>query len=415
MSPGARGRRLIKGLAALAILGFVAIAALLGLLRVERMTEITLPAPTGRFAVGRAMRVWSDTAQTDGWAPSPGERRELVGWIWYPAAGGKSNGGQSSPAAPYLPAPWRAALARHQGTLGEFLNRDLSLVHAHSAGDAAVSAERRKYPVVIMRPGLGALTTDFTTLAEDLASHGYVVVGFDAPYRTGLVVFPDGRVVTRPPANNPETLRGGEQEGLADRLLAAWCADTRFVLDQLERLDAADPSGNLTGRLDLQSVGVFGHSLGGATAAQFCHDDPRCKGGIDLDGAPRGSVVRESLSRPFMFILSDHGSPSNPENRRILGDIQSIYDRLPDGRRLLMTIRGAHHFSFSDQALLKSQHLMRALGMLGVLGSLDARRGLAITADYLHRFFDVYLEGAPPVLLKDPSRRYPEVRLGYQP
>ena len=28
-----------------------------------------------------------------------------------------------------------------------------------------------------------------STLAEDLASHGYVVVGFDAPYRTGFVAY----------------------------------------------------------------------------------------------------------------------------------------------------------------------------------------------------------------------------------
>jgi len=44
----------------------------------------------------------------------------------------------------------------------------------------------------------------YSTLAEDLASHGYVVVGFDAPYRTGVVVFPDGRVIRETPENNPE-------------------------------------------------------------------------------------------------------------------------------------------------------------------------------------------------------------------
>jgi predicted dienelactone hydrolase len=36
-----------------------------------------------------------------------------------------------------------------------------------------------------MRAGGGGLTTDYTTLAEDLASHGYIVVGFDAPYPSG--------------------------------------------------------------------------------------------------------------------------------------------------------------------------------------------------------------------------------------
>ncbi len=55
---------------------------------------------------------------------------------------------------------------------------------------------------------------------------------------------------------------------------------------------------------------VVENSFGGATAAQFCHDDPRCKAGIDVDGAPFGSVGREGLHQPFMFLLSDqsHGS-----------------------------------------------------------------------------------------------------------
>jgi len=35
--------------------------------------------------------------------------------------------------------------------------------------------------VVIMRGGGFSRSVDYSTLAEDLASHGYVVVGFDAP------------------------------------------------------------------------------------------------------------------------------------------------------------------------------------------------------------------------------------------
>ena len=61
----------------------------------------------------------------------------------------------------------------------------------------------------------------------------------------------------------------------------------------------------------MQRVGVFGHSLGGAAALQFCHDDSRCKAGIDVDGAPLGNVISEGVTQPFMFILSDHGSESD--------------------------------------------------------------------------------------------------------
>jgi len=164
-------------------------------------------------------------------------------------------------------------------------------------------------------------------------------------------------------------------------------------VSQLQHLNAADPSGKFTGRLDIQRLGMFGHSFGGATALQFCHDDSRCKAGIDMDGAPYGSVVREGLKQPFMFILSDH-SHDLPDSAsgQIHANFQSIYDRLPNGR-LFITIRGANHFSFSDQMLLKSHYVIGLLCIFG-FGGLDGRRGLAITADYVHTFFDVYLKDA---------------------
>jgi dienelactone hydrolase len=378
-------------------------ALLLTLLWLEHGTEITLPVPTGHFAVGRTTDTWVNTAQTDDLAPSPGVRREVLVWIWYPAAVS-----QSAASAEYLPAAWRVACARSSGVLmSQFLTRDPAKVHVHSSSDPEVSLEQHTYPVVVMRAGGGALTTDFTTLAEDLASHSYVVVGFDAPYRTSVVVFPDGRVVARPAAANPENLQPADQVQLINRLLPMWSGDVQFVVDKLERLNSADPSGRFTGRLDMQRIGIFGHSFGGATALQFCHDDSRCKAGIDIDGAPYGSVVREGLTQPFLFLLSDHGDLSTPESRAVIADIGTIYDRLPNGRLLLM-ISGANHFSFSDQILLKSQYVVRLLRLL--MRGVEGRRGLAITTAYAHTFFDVYLKNAPTSLLDNLRHAYPEVQ-----
>ena len=403
-------KRLIKGflksIAAVALFAIVGLMVLFGLLRREHKTEITLPEPSGHFTVGRTTYAWVNNAETDELAPSPGAKREVVVWIWYPSAAGTS----AAPAE-YLPAPWRTAIEQHSGVLmTQFLTRDSSLVRTHSTSDPDVSPEQRSYPVVIMRAGGGALTTDFTTLAEDLASHGYIVVGFDAPYRTFVVVLPDGRVVSRPPANDPENMSADEANRLINKLLPMWTSDTKFVVNQLEQLNAADPSGKFTGRLDMQRLGMFGHSFGGAQALQFCHDDSRCKAGIDIDGAPYGSVVQEGLNQPFLFILSDHSREmDDPASRQIHADLQSIYDRLPSGR-LFLTIRGANHFSFSDQMLVKSHYVIGAMRLLGV-GSLDGRRGLAITADYVHTFFDVYLKDAPAGLLHKPSQPYPEVQV----
>jgi pimeloyl-ACP methyl ester carboxylesterase len=156
---------------------------------------------------------------------------------------------------------------------------------------------------------------------------------------------------------------------------------------------------------------MFGHSFGGATALQFCHDDRRCKAGIDIDGAPYGSVVQDGLKQPFLFMLSDHSRKlSDPASKQIHANIQSIDDRLPN-RPSLITIRGAHHFSFSDQSLLKSYYLIEGLRSVGAFGELDARRGLSITAAYVHTFFDVFLKGASATGLTSVSAQYPEVQV----
>jgi dienelactone hydrolase len=400
----------VRGFALLAMLGALGAGLLLGSLWLEHRSGITLPAPTGLFAVGRAIYAWTDDVTPGTLAPVPGSRRELVVWIWYPA-----EAGPSAAMDDYLPATWRAAIEHNRGTLiSRFVTRDLSQVHAHSLRNANVSPRQRSYPVVVMRGGASAEVANYSTLAEDLASHGYVVVGFDAPYRTSVVVFPDGRVMRRTAENDPELcfgLRDPEQTRCVSKLLAAWSADIAFVLDRLERLNRFDATAKFTGRLDMTRVGVFGHSFGGATAAQFCHDDSRCKAGIDLDGAPFGSVIREGLHQPFLFVLSDQIHSSGAETRQVLANIQSIYDQLPAGGRLRIVVRGANHFLFSDDgALLKSHIVLRTLLMLGIVG-IDGRRQLAVTAYCVHSFFDAYLKQASVSQLQLSSPLYPEIRV----
>ena len=375
------------------VYGAAAIALLLFSLWLDHMRKTILPVPTGPFAVGRTEYFWTDPEHCDPRAPQPDTKRQLLAWVWFPAQA--QNPTRST--ADYVPPEWRRALSQQEGfVLSDLFTRDLSRVRAHSIENAEVASLQRTYPVILMRAGLAALTTDYTSLAEDLASHGYVVVGFDAPYRTYVVVMPDGRVVARTLENNADLVGGPEKVKLANKLVEAWSADMRFALDQVAQLNKLDPQGRFTGRLDMQAVGAFGHSLGGAEALQFCHDDPRCKAGIDVDGAPFGSVVAEGVSQPFMFLGSDHSREPSSETRPVETDIQSIFQRLPRDRRLMVTIRGAGHFGFSDP--LKSPLI---LGVMTALGKrMDGRRQIAITTDFLHAFFDTYLKGAPATSLR---------------
>ena len=395
--------RLIKAFAVVLVLG---VAALLGSLWIEHRSEITLPPPTGPFAVGRVLFDWSDDHAVDPLAPGAATKRELLVWIWYPA-----EAGHGAVLDDYVPASVRPPAAPPSGfRVFDLLTRDLSKVHGHSLRNAEVSPRQRSYPVLIMRGGGSAPVMNYSTIAEDLASHGYVVVGFDAPYRTGRVVFPDGRVIGRRPENNPELFRGKDLDRLANKLLAAWTADVGFALDRLQQYDTSDPSGRFTGRLDLSRLGVFGHSFGGATALQFCRDDARCQCGIDIDGAPFGSVIETGVNRPFMFVLCDHTHESDPEAPRILANIQSIYDRLPPGGRVRIAIRGANHFTFSeDGALLKSgifRAILRAFGKLGI----DGRRQLAVTTFCVRTFFDAHLKGSGSDA-RIASPQYPEIEV----
>jgi hypothetical protein len=181
----------------------------------------------------------------------------------------------------------------------------------------------------------------------------------------------------------------------------------RFELDKLEEININDPLGKVTDLLDLVSVGVLGHSFGGATVAQFYHKDARCRAGIDIYGATYGNLWKMGLDKSFLFILSDHADESDPESQKIRDDMQSISDQLPN-RITQITLLGSRHFNFKDKALLKEQRLFR---LVGALSPINERRALAILSNYIRGFFDIYLNNTLDVLVNGPSLRYPKVSI----
>lgn len=389
-------------------IAFIGLAVLISIMYFDNGRLTMLPTPTGNFAVGRTSLVMADSNAADVMAPVSGSTRKIYAWMWYPAMAESS-----SKAAPYLPLAWREAREENSGwIITHIFNRRLANVQTHSILNAPLSKAKSIYPVILLRAGGSALTTDYSVLAEDLASHGYVVLGIDAPFRSFIVVYPDGQVVTRLDQNNPELYKGAAKIALGNRLVNAWVADLKFAMDELEKLNRTDSGSIFAGRLDMSRIGVVGHSLGGATALQFCHDDNRCVAGIDVDGRPLGTVINTGLKKPFMFLLGDHSNEtiSGPNGTEaILADIQSIYARLPADKRYFVTIRGANHYSFSDNAVIKSPIMMKLLSALGIV-KLNGRRQLAETSYVIHRFFDKYVKGYKSSLSLTTSK-YPEIEV----
>jgi dienelactone hydrolase len=362
----------------------------------QQQVRTSLPALTGRFAVGRTSFDWVDETRMDTQAPDKGVRRELTVWVWYPASIGKS-----SKSAEYLPAAWRGPFLQRQPKVRRDLSRDPALVVCHSFADADVAPNQRRYPVVLVKPGGGTLALQYTALCEDLASRGYVVVASDSPYSTSVVVYADGRVVA---AGKSVDSMISDKSAVAS-LLHQWVLDDRFILDRLAILDKSDPSRKFRGRLDLGRVGVFGHSFGGATAAEFCREDPRCKAGIDIDGQPFGEVVETGHKRPFMFLLSDHSGEDGAEGSQIRLNIKAIREKSsPSG--YLATLRGAGHFSFSDLGLLMD---LPGDQRKGPFGKIEGPRGIEAASACIAAFFDVSLKGAKPSLMGELPLRFPEL------
>ena len=357
-----------------------------------------LPAPTGAGQLGTVALHLVDNRRTDPFVPSH-PVREIMVQIWYPARRTRS----------HPPAPWLSpgAVPHFAGVLG-FPADTVRATTTHARIGAPVDRRAGRRPVVLYSPGFGAHRGTGTALVEDLAAHGYIVVTIDHTHDAGEVEFPDGRVEV-----------AGVPDELDDRYIgtaaAVRKADSRFVLDQLAAIDAGHnpdagdrplPDG-LRGAFDLHRIGMFGHSLGGSTAADTMHDDPRVTAGVNMDGSFVGTGAVAGSDRPFLLFSSDHGADYDPSWNTFWANQR--------GWRREVSLLGTTHGSFNDGQVLYPQ-AARELGLTAgqlaeMVGTLGAARSVAIQRTCLRAFFDLHLRGRDSRLFRAPHPRYPELRL----
>ena len=371
-------------------------AALIAYLNIAHDQPLVLPAPTGPYGVGRTEYDWTDANRIDPLSDRPGEKRELAVWVWYPAPAP-----QQGSTAPYLPSDWVRARNADQGMAGGIIETRFSSIQTHSFADAPPSGGQSAYPVIIMEPGMGPIPTDYTVYAENLASHGYVVIGVNPTYTSNVIVFPNGRIALRSDKGTiPDSADAAAADQDASRIGRVWTADVLFVMDRLEALNA-DRSTPFYHRLDLGQLGVFGHSFGGATAASVCKMDARCRAGADLDGTLFSYQASGTLQVPFMFMAEDGCG-------RDCDTLRQAYST-SGGAAYYLSIRGTRHFNFSDMPLRLPPLSGILLEKMGYIGPIGPARGLEISNAYLVAFFDRSLKGINSQLLEGPSSKYPEV------
>ena len=343
-----------------------------------------LPEPTGPCPVGTTSLWLTDTSRPDPWAAGV-NARELMVSLWYPAA--PSDG----PRAPYMtPAESRLQLTG-RGITGVPPDA-LSTVRTNAVSDAAPAGDEGSLPLVVLSPGFTNPRNTLTGLAEDLASHDYVVAGIDHTYESLATAFPDGRITTCLAREAPR--RG---PGFWEKVVTGRAADVSFVLGELTGAHPAWPGAAL---IDPSRIAMAGHSAGGAAAIAAMLADSGIRAGLDMDGSTHAPIPARGLSRPFLFL----GKQSNytPGGEGPVTTWERDWKLLTGWKRWLL-VAGAMHASFTDLALLADQ--------TGIdLGAgLPGARSLDITRAYVRAFFDQHLRGSPQALLDQPSARYPEV------
>lgn len=225
------------------------------------------------------------------------------------------------------------------------------------------------------------------------------MVTIDHPYDGDIVVFPDN---TRILATDIDS-----SLALTLKALDARRKDISFVLDQLSHPSIARKHiPHLPSRgLDACKVGVYGHSLGGAAAAEVMLYDSRFVGGVNLDGSFYGDVVDQGLDRPFL-IFAHEG-----KNRSTDPSWDAIWPKLRGWKREL-ELKGSAHGTFLDLT-----YVLNVLGLAGalpseveeLLGSIDGTRAFGIVTTYVRTFFDRVLKGKESILFDGPNGKFPEV------
>jgi dipeptidyl aminopeptidase/acylaminoacyl peptidase/predicted dienelactone hydrolase len=361
---------------------------------VNEKIVLELPRPTGPAGVGRASLYWKDTSRQEVLSDDPRAKRELVVDFWYPA---QPQAG--SPLAPYMANAKAIVEAKADSSLPS-----VQSVRTNAVTDAPFAAAPRRAPILIFSHGLGVQSAYYSSLLEELASHGYVVAAIQHTYTMSAVVFPDGRLVPF----GGKKWQAGDQDPLEKRMrfyreiTDVWASDAVFVLNQLAKLDEGTPGSALKGRLDLKHVGIFGHSFGGIAAPRACQLDDRFRACINLDGMRTGLVylpneAGQGPRQPFLYMgtrrmMTDgelaimgltrdqYGELERKHLRRTFAALEKLQSKAS-----LALLENTKHMSFSDTPLFSPTAVPQPL---------DVRlRTLQIIRDLTRRYFDRHVRG----------------------
>jgi dienelactone hydrolase len=338
---------------------------LLLLLTAQQMP--TLPVPSGTHPVGRTELNLSG---------------EIL-YLFYPVK-------KRSQAAPYVPPALLSELEKN-GYYEQSVETIASwiAVKTHSANSA--SPIHDPLPLIIFLPGAGVMGFQYTALAEEFASHGYIfaIVDYFNPHSSNRSY--------------------SDTDGAAMENDMAHTA--AYVLTAL----SLNPAWRK--RIDANHVGIMGHSVGGAAAIAAPRIDHRFIASVDMDGGLFGESMKGAVA-PLLVLrskpiysnadLTKRGLTRRQWEERGI-DARNIFSELKARSHgvevSVLSINGTGHFSFSDAPFVMPDVINRFGGKI-----IKPERSEHIISSCALEFFDHNLRRG----LKGTSQcsTYPEVLPG---
>ncbi|WP_280201408.1 alpha/beta hydrolase family protein [Nocardia cyriacigeorgica] len=246
-------------------------------------------------------------------------------------------------------------------------------------------------PVAIVSPGFGVPGNHLSILAQDLASHGYLVLTLSHTWES---------IVTEL-ATSVAKQNGGAVSNAWAKVLAARVGDARFVLDQLAVL----PHG-VGAVANLDRVAVVGHSFGGPTGLELAYADSRVKAVAVLDGTAGYTgcpnlAQDNGIAQPVMLL----SGPINLDDNYLTGAEHTSwasYAATNHGPLHMLEVAGARHYAFTDVGLLSTK-------TAELCGTISPARAMALHTLFVRAFLDRYLSGVSTALLDGAHPDWPEV------
>ncbi len=280
------------------------------------------PEEKGPYLVGNTTYFFEDASRE----LSCGEgSRWLMTEVWYPAADNAAEWPEN-----WMHDFWLDRLDEVEQALENAgINPDDAMIDMATGSyrDAPVHPDAPAMPIIVFSHGFSSNRFQNFTMADYLASHGYVVVAPDHICNSIVTLTPTEAVMMSP---LDFFLTLGERK-----------EDVSFLIDVFTE----NPPELLAGRLDNERIGFWGHSWGGVTVTEEIKVDRRAKALLQMTafGFP---TVPEDLEVPSMYFTG--------QEDKLMYIFRPLHDKLIDlmpRPKYELSFFDTGHFAFSDLCL----------------------------------------------------------------